>query len=45
MKYDQAFLSGFNLLARGFGVLAIVAGLFFLVSAYAIKENRALAGC
>jgi len=42
MKFDFVFLIAFNALARLFGVLAIVAGIIFLVSAYAIKENRFL---
>jgi uncharacterized membrane protein HdeD (DUF308 family) len=41
-KLDGAFLIAFNVLARLFGVLAIFAGIVFLVSAYAIKENRFL---
>ncbi len=42
MKFDRAFLTAFNVLARLFGSLAILAGAVFLVSAYAIKENRLL---
>ena len=42
MKFDFVSLIAFNALARLFGVLAIVAGIIFLVSAYAIKENRFL---
>jgi cytochrome c biogenesis protein CcdA len=42
MKFDRVFLISFNVLARLFGVLAILAGIIFLVSAYAIKENRFL---
>jgi uncharacterized membrane protein HdeD (DUF308 family) len=42
MKFDGVFLIAFNVLARLFGVLAILAGIIFLVSAYAIKENRFL---
>ena len=42
MKFDRAFLTAFNVLARFFGSLAILAGIMFLVSAYAIKENRFL---
>jgi DMSO/TMAO reductase YedYZ heme-binding membrane subunit len=42
MKFDFVFLIAFNALARLFGVLAVVAGIIFLVSAYAIKENRFL---
>jgi uncharacterized membrane protein YccC len=42
MKFERAFLVGFNILARLFGVLCVIVGIVFLVSAYAIKENRAL---
>jgi hypothetical protein len=42
MKFDRVFLIAFNFIARLFGVLAIFAGIVFLVSAYAIKENRPL---
>jgi len=42
MKLDRVFLIVFNGLARLFGVLAILAGIIFLVSAYAIKANRFL---
>jgi uncharacterized membrane protein HdeD (DUF308 family) len=42
MKFDRAFLAAFNVLARLFGSLAILVGIVFLVSAYAIKENRFL---
>ncbi len=42
MKHDRVFLIGFNFLARFFGVAAIFAGIAFLVSAYAIEENRVL---
>ena len=42
MKFDRAFLAAFNVLARLFGSLAILAGIVFLVSAYAFKENRFL---
>ena len=42
MKFDRAFLIAFNVLARLFGSLALLAGIVFLVSAYAIKENRFL---
>ena len=42
MKYDRIFLFTFNALARLFGGLAVLAGLGFLVSAYAIRENRFL---
>jgi uncharacterized membrane protein HdeD (DUF308 family) len=42
MKLGRAFLTAFNVLARLFGSLAILAGIVFLVSAYAIKENRSL---
>ena len=42
MKFHRVFLTAFNVLARLFGSLAILAGIVFLVSAYAIKENRFL---
>jgi|HubBroStandDraft_5_1064220.scaffolds.fasta_scaffold07384_3 hypothetical protein len=42
MKFHRVFLTAFNVLARLFGSLAILAGIVFLVSAYAIKENRLL---
>ena len=42
MKVDRVFLIAFNGLARLFGVLAILAGIIFLVSAYAINANRFL---
>jgi hypothetical protein len=42
MKLDRVFLIVFNGVARLFGVLAILAGIIFLVSAYAIKANRFL---
>lgn len=42
MKFDSVFLTAFNVLARLFGSLAILAGAVFLVSAYAIRENRLL---
>jgi hypothetical protein len=42
MRFDGAFLIAFNFLARLFGVIAILAGIIFLVSAYAIEENRVL---
>jgi uncharacterized membrane protein len=40
MNFDRTFLFVFNLLARLFGVLAILVGVCFLVSAYALKDNR-----
>jgi uncharacterized membrane protein HdeD (DUF308 family) len=40
MKHDRVYL--INFLARLFGVAAIFAGIAFLVSAYAIVENRVL---
>jgi uncharacterized membrane protein HdeD (DUF308 family) len=40
MKHDRVYL--INFLARFFGVAAIFAGVAFLVSAYAIVENRVL---
>jgi cytochrome c biogenesis protein CcdA len=42
VKHDRVFLIGFNFLARFFGVAAILAGIAFFVSAYAIVENRVL---
>jgi uncharacterized membrane protein HdeD (DUF308 family) len=42
MRFDRAFSIVFNLVARLFGVIAILAGIIFLVSAYAIEENRVL---
>jgi hypothetical protein len=40
MKFDRAFLITFNVLARLFGVLAILVGIAFLVSAYLFREDR-----
>ena len=42
MNLDRASLIALNALARVFGVLAILAGIIFLVSAYAIREHRLL---
>jgi len=42
MKLDRLILIAVNGLARLFGVLAILAGIVFLVSAYAVKANRFL---
>ena len=42
MKFERAFLVGLNVLARLFGVLCVIVGIVFLISAHAIKENRAL---
>jgi uncharacterized membrane protein HdeD (DUF308 family) len=42
MRFDHVFVIAFNVLARLLGVLAILAGIIFLVSAYAVKENRFL---
>lgn len=42
MRFDRVFLTVFNLLARLFGVVAILAGIIFLVRAYAIRINRLL---
>lgn len=42
MQFERTFLVGLNILARLFGVLCVIVGIVFLVSAYAIKENRAL---
>jgi uncharacterized membrane protein HdeD (DUF308 family) len=41
MNFDRASLA-LNALARVFGVLAILAGIISLVSAYAIREHRLL---
>jgi len=40
MKHDRIYL--INFLARFFGMAAIFAGIAFLVSAYAMVENRVL---
>jgi uncharacterized membrane protein HdeD (DUF308 family) len=40
MKFDRVFLIVFNILSRLFGVLAILVGIVFLVSAYAMKDNQ-----
>jgi hypothetical protein len=42
MKLDRLILITLNGLARIFGVLAILTGIVFLVSAYAVKANRFL---
>jgi uncharacterized membrane protein HdeD (DUF308 family) len=42
MKLDRFILIAFNGLARLFGVLAILAGIVSLVSAYVVKANRFL---
>ena len=42
MKLEDRFLAGANLLARAMGVLFIVVGVVFLVSAYAIADDRVL---
>ena len=42
MKFDRAYLLFINLAARLFGAMALLAGIVFLVSAYAIKSNRAM---
>ena len=42
MKFDRAYLLFINLAARLFGTMALLAGIVFLVSAYAIKSNRAM---
>jgi uncharacterized membrane protein HdeD (DUF308 family) len=42
MKFEHAFTAGFNILGRLFGVLCLIGGIFFLISAYAVKENRPL---
>jgi hypothetical protein len=41
-KLHRAFLVGINMLARLFGLLGILVGIVFLVSAYALPENRAV---
>ncbi len=40
MKHDRVFLIAFSILGRVFGIAAIFAGVIFLISAYAIEENR-----
>jgi hypothetical protein len=40
MPLEVAFLTGFNLMARLFGVLSISASFAFLASAYIFEENR-----
>jgi len=42
MKFDRAYLLFINLAARLFGAMALLVGIVFLVSAYAIKSNRAM---
>ena len=42
MGFDRVVLTAFSLLARLFGVAAILAGIMFLASAYAIQANRFL---
>jgi uncharacterized membrane protein YccC len=42
MVFERAFLVGLNFLARLFGVICVIAGIFFLLSAYAVAENRVL---
>lgn len=42
MKLDRACLLFINFAARLFGAMALLAGIVFLVSAYAIKSNRAM---
>lgn len=42
MKLDRLILMALNGFARLFGVLAILAGIVFLVSAYAVKATRFL---
>jgi hypothetical protein len=41
VKFDRAFLTAFNTLSRLFGVLAILAGIVFLTSAYGAAGNAA----
>jgi uncharacterized membrane protein HdeD (DUF308 family) len=40
MKFVRVYILFLNLSARLFGALALVAGIFFLVSAYAFGANR-----
>jgi uncharacterized membrane protein len=42
MKFDRAYLLFINFAARLFGAMALLVGIVFLVSAYAIKSNRAM---
>jgi uncharacterized membrane protein len=42
MKFDRAYLLFINLSARLFGAMALLVGIFFLLSAYAVPANRAL---
>jgi uncharacterized membrane protein len=42
MKFDRAYLLFINLASRLFGAMALLVGIVFLVSAYAIKSNRAM---
>jgi hypothetical protein len=41
-RFERAFVIAFNLLARLFGVLAILVGIVFLLSAYLFSEYRIL---
>jgi hypothetical protein len=41
MTFERAYILFINVSARLFGGLALVAGIFFLVSAYAFEANRA----
>jgi uncharacterized membrane protein HdeD (DUF308 family) len=42
MKFERAFTAAFNILGRLFGILCLIGGIFFLISAYAARENRPL---
>ena len=41
MKFERVYILLVNLSARLFGAVALVVGIFFLVSAYAFEANRA----
>jgi uncharacterized membrane protein HdeD (DUF308 family) len=42
MRFERSFLAGFNFVARLLGVLWIIGGVFFLVSAFVLPENRVM---
>jgi exosortase/archaeosortase len=42
MRFVNAYVLFLNLLTRFFGAMALLVGLFFLLSAYAITANRAM---
>ena len=42
MRLERSLLKAINVLARLFGALCVCVGMFFLVSAYAVRENRAI---